>query len=79
MQGNESREKAITSVQELYRGFIERYGHTECRSLTGCDFTRKEDVKRYYEEEIYKERCFNFFRYVSEFCLEKASHTPSIE
>jgi hypothetical protein len=61
------RTQAIESVRELFQGFIEQFGDTDCRTLTGCDWSKPEDVKRYREEEIYKETCFRYFEY----CLAK--------
>ena len=35
------RKKAIASVEDLFNGFIKRFGHTDCQTLTGCDWTRR--------------------------------------
>jgi hypothetical protein len=65
------RTKAIQSVGGLYNGFIERFRETDCQTLTGCDWSRKEDVKRYFKDEIYKDTCFRQFEYVIEKCISE--------
>jgi hypothetical protein len=66
---DEGRLKAIQSVSELFNEFINRFGETDCRALTGCDWSRKEDIKRYFKDEIYKDTCFRQFEYVIEKCI----------
>ena len=63
------RTRAIESVAELFNGFTKRFGDTDCRTLTGCDWSKKKDIKRFFKEEIYKETCFHQFEYVIEKCL----------
>ena len=63
------RKRAIASVEALFKGFSKQFGHTDCQTLTGCDWTRKRDLKRYYKEEIYKDTCFQQFKYVVEKCI----------
>jgi len=29
-----------------------------------CDFSKPEDLKKYVEKEVYKEKCFVFFNFV---------------
>lgn len=69
---DERREKAVRSVRELFRGFIKQFGHTDCYSLTDCDWSKREDIKRYFKEEIYRETCYRYFEYVLEACLEQS-------
>ena len=67
------RLKAIKSVNDLFNGFINQFGETDCTALTGCDWGKKEDIKRYFKDEIYKDTCFRQFEYVIEKCInEKA-------
>lgn len=70
---NEQRLAAIESVNTLFRGFLERFGDTDCKTLTGCDFSRQEEADRYMREEIYKDTCFRQFEYVLSECLPKKS------
>ena len=67
------RLKAIRSVNELFNGFINRFGETDCKTLTGCDLSRKEDIKRYFKDQIYKDICFHQFEYVIEKCIADKS------
>jgi hypothetical protein len=64
---------AIKSVKELFNGFINRFGETDCSALTGCDWSKKEDIKRYYKTEIYKDTCFRQFEYALEKCLHESA------
>ncbi len=68
---DERRLNAIKSVNELFNGFINRFAETDCTALTGCDWSKKDDVKRYFEDEIYKDTCFRQFEYVIEKCINK--------
>ena len=55
---SEARSRAIAAVNDLYREFIAEFGDTDCRTLTGCDWSVAEDVKRYYKDEVYNVACF---------------------
>ena len=66
---NEDRARAIASVKGLFQGFVERFGTTDCHKLTGCDFSQKADVRRYFREKIYENTCYRYFDYVLRFCL----------
>ena len=55
------------------RGFVERFGDTDCQTLTGCDWSKEEDIARYKEEKTYKETCLNFLGYVLESCLDQVA------
>jgi len=70
---NTQRLAAIESVNKLFKGFIERFGDTDCKTLTGCDFSSQEEADRYMREEIYKDTCFHQFEYVLSECLSKKS------
>jgi hypothetical protein len=41
---DEGRLKAIKSVNELFNGFINQFAETDCTALTGCDWSKKEDI-----------------------------------
>ena len=70
---DEKRLNAIKSVNELFNGFISKFGKTDCISLTGCDWSKKEDIQRYFKDEIYKDTCFPQFKYVLEKCISEKS------
>jgi hypothetical protein len=68
---DEGRTRAIGSVRRLFDGFAERFGDTDCTTLTGCDWSKKEDRQRYYKEEVYKGTCYTYFEYVLDHCLNE--------
>jgi hypothetical protein len=63
------RLNAIKAVNELFNGFINQFGESDCKTLTGCDWRKKKDVKRYFKDQIYKDTCFRQFEYVVEKCI----------
>ena len=67
---NERRLAAIKSVNELFNGFIDQFDESDCKTLTGCDWSKKEDIKRYFKDQVYKNTCYRQFAYVVEKCLE---------
>ncbi len=69
--GDEKRNQAIEAVHKLFTGFIKKFGTTNCRSLTNCDFSKQEEVDRYMKEEVYKDTCFKQLEYVLAYCLER--------
>ena len=66
---DERRLNAIKSVNDLFNGFIGKFGKTDCTSLTGCDWNKKEDIDRYFKDEIYKDTCYRQFEYVINKCI----------
>jgi len=55
----------------LYHGFIERFGTTECRALTGCDFSKEEDRARFGQEKVFERQCCKQLEYVLAACLDE--------
>jgi hypothetical protein len=67
------RLNAIKSVNELFNGFINRFAETDCNALTGCDWSKKDDISRYFKDKVYQDTCYRQFEYVIEKCFnEKA-------
>lgn len=64
LEDSKARDRAVEEVAKLYEDFQREFGSTECRALIGCDFSKVEDQKRYYETEVYKAKCYKFFEYV---------------
>lgn len=60
-------------MRDLYRGFIERFGDTDCKTLTGCDWSLPEDRKRYYRGKVYQGTCYRQLEYVLGACLEEGA------
>ena len=69
------RISAIESVENLFNGFNEKFGSTNCRTLTGCDWRNKEDVKKFLKQEGYKNTCFPQYKFVIENCLSAKTIT----
>lgn len=67
--GGEGRTRAIEAVAGLYRGFIGRFGATDCRTLTGCDWSNRRDIVRYMREKTYEHTCYHYLAYVLAECL----------
>ena len=74
---DERRLNAIRSVNELFNGFISKFGKTDCTTLTGCDWSMEEDIKRYFKDEVYKDTCFRQLEYVVGKCIAEKSSMGS--
>jgi hypothetical protein len=72
------RIKAIETVNRLFKGFMEEFGTTDCRSLTHCDFSKKEEVDRFRQNEVYKHTCFKQFEFVLAYCLDHIKTRESL-
>lgn len=69
LEDTAARDFAVEQVGDLYEDFLKRFGSTECKALTSCDFSKAEDQSRYIEDEIYKEKCWEYFNFVmNRFC-----------
>jgi hypothetical protein len=65
------RKRAIAAVDGLFNGFLERFGATECHTLTRCDHSIPEEVDRFYSDEVYRDSCLPKLEYVLSYCLEQ--------
>jgi hypothetical protein len=65
------RRQAIDAVGGLYRGFIERFGNTECAALTGCDWTSEQGMTRFQQEQVFERHCCRQLEHVLAVCLDK--------
>jgi hypothetical protein len=68
------RQRAITAVNGLFSGFLERFGATECHALTRCDHSVPEEADRFYQDEVYRDSCLPQFEYVLSYCLDQIEH-----
>ena len=68
---DQERKQAISAVRGLFQGFKEKFGDTDCKTLTGCDWGKKEDIKRYRNEKIYKNTCYPQFEYALAELMQK--------
>ena len=66
------RERAIAGVARLYRDFLKEFGSTDCRVLSGCDYTDPEDIERRKLSEDWKETCDVFLEFVMTRCAAMA-------
>lgn len=65
------RQQAIAAVNGLFNGFLERFGATDCHTLTGCDHSLPEDNERFRREEVYRGSCLPQLEYVLSYCVEQ--------
>ena len=65
------RKQAIAAVNRLFSGFLERFGATECHTLTRCDHSIPEEVERFHNDEVYRDSCLPQLEYVLSYCLEQ--------
>ena len=70
---DEARRGAIKSVRNMFNGFRDVFGDTDCKTLTSIDWSNKEDVNRYYQEKIYDGKCYEYFKYTLKYCLDQLS------
>ena len=61
---DDARMQAIARVSELYRGFIRQFGDTDCKALTGVDWSKKEDAERFYRDKVNLTTCGRQFDHV---------------
>ena len=54
-----------------FSGFLERFGATECHTLTRCDHSIPEEVERFYRDEVYRDSCLPQLEYVLSYYLEQ--------
>jgi hypothetical protein len=67
----ENRDEAIREVSELFRDFIEQFGDGVCRELIHCDLSNPKEQERYMEQQIYKDTCFKFFKFIMNRFIEE--------
>jgi len=77
LEDTDDRDIAVNKVNQLYHDFLKEFGSTECQTLTTCDFSKDQELTRYVEKEIYKERCFKFFNFVMNRFIEMDKKEPA--
>ncbi len=65
------RKQAIAAVNGLFNGFVDKFGATECHTLTQCDHSIPEEVEKFYSNEAYRDSCLPQFEYVLSYCLNQ--------
>ncbi len=71
---DEQRIRAIESVSGLFKGFLDKFGSSDCQTLIGCNYGKKEDRERFRAEKIYERACMPQLEYVLSYCLD---HVPA--
>jgi len=66
------RNKAIQSVRELYRDFLQEFGSTHCKTLSKCDWSDSEDLARWIQNKGWKSTCDVYLKYTMNKCVEMA-------
>ena len=70
---------AMESVKSLFNGFMEQFGDTDCQTITGCDWSKKEDRDRYFKDKVYKDKCYKYVEYVIARCLDQRATMEQAE
>jgi hypothetical protein len=68
----EERQKAIQAVGELYTEFIEKFGSTQCKTLTQVDFSKGEELTDYIVHKKWKQTCDLFLNFTFRKCAAMA-------
>lgn len=66
----ETKEKAYRMGAQYYEFFEQSNEHVKCLDLTGCDFSKREERKRFTDEGINR-RCAECLRRAVEYLAEK--------
>jgi len=76
MDEEETRDLVIREVNELYRDFIGQFGNAVCRELIQCDLGNPEEQARYMEQQIYRDTCFKYFKFIMNRLIEEDKLNP---
>jgi len=66
----QARERATRMTHEFYRRFLKEFKRTDCRSLTGCDFSRPEDAMRYQRNQVWTDTCDRYLELAIRTCYD---------
>ncbi len=58
------RDRAIAGVTLLYRAFLKEFGSTDCRTLSGCDYSKPKEIESRMKTQDWKETCDVFLKFV---------------
>ncbi|MHA1996260.1 MAG: C-GCAxxG-C-C family protein [Candidatus Hodarchaeales archaeon] len=67
-ENEDEREKAIQAVNELYNGFLEKFGSTDCKTLNKVDFRKGEEITEWMIQRGWKQTCDIFLNYTMRKC-----------
>ena len=71
-KNDEARNKAIQGVTELYNGFLDKFGNTDCKTLNKIDFRKGEEVSDWIIRRGWKETCDVFLNFAVRKCVSIA-------
>ena len=71
-KNDEARNKAIQGVTELYNGFLDKFGNTDCKTLNKVDFRKGEEVSDWIIRRGWKETCDVFLNFAVRKCVSIA-------
>jgi hypothetical protein len=67
-QNEDSREKAIQAVNELYNAFLTEFGSTDCKTLNKVDFRKGEEITDWMIQRGWKQTCDIFLNFTIRKC-----------
>ena len=71
-QANQAREDAREAAARFVNKFRDEFGSITCRGLLGFDFSDQEEARKFRENEIWREKCDAYVKYVIEYLYKLA-------
>jgi len=75
-RAGQSREQVLGDIlrdaRHLYRSFEEAFQHTDCRHLTGFDFSAPGGYEAFRQSNVRQERCHRYVRFVMKYLWREA-------
>jgi hypothetical protein len=65
-KAQKARLAARSDASELVTSFTQRFGSIICRNLIGLDFSKPEELRRFRESGIAREKCDKFVQFAIE-------------
>ena len=59
----QARDRATGMTQEFYQRFLKEFNRTDCRSLTGCDMSRPDEMMRYWSKAVWLDTCDRYLEF----------------
>ncbi|MFW9994319.1 MAG: C-GCAxxG-C-C family (seleno)protein [Candidatus Odinarchaeota archaeon] len=66
----DERNLAIQAVGELYNGFLDKFGSTNCKTLNRVDFRKGEEITEWMAARGWKKTCDVFLDYAVRKCVK---------
>ena len=76
----QTRDRATGMTREFYQRFLQEFGRTDCRSLTGCDFSRPDEAMRYQSKQIWTDTCDKYLEFAirTSYQLEQEENAKTV-